>query len=488
MSTIFPFCRKHHNMKPLHLLPAFLLFTTLTYGQKTDTLRIFYRSDEYSISKEDKQRLDNFLKMNWDRITINGFTDETDSEDYNLVLSKKRSQQVYQYFVGSKVDPGIMFTGFFGEALPAADNSTDDGKALNRRTEIIGYQFVRITVKPKVDPMIPVTKTLNNGFIITYRPGNIPDWMNNNFEAGSGIDFQLITNTTQMRQSNLFNNTTNGEILSSVMIICGQNLNPCKLAAPIEIKVPIPYKTKCPIEKVKFFNAVAEKGKMIWQEQTKQLFPEVINGKQYIKIMMDDFCNCINFDFKIDPDCFDTDSIKLLYVNTKIKNLTTELVGLNSVYMPRKINDSTFSILYLKDEMKNALLSFSLYNGKKWIKTFRHQRLDALIFDNNNGQYLIQTDTAKIYFPKLRVYNVVLKVNDDKYKVAANGKKFDFVYLNRPTEKILVDFTITESNGQSYKFTDQAIESLPFDPSKGYRVINKKYYKILKQSRDVTKN
>jgi len=475
-------------MKPLHLLPAILLFTTFIYGQKTDTIRVFYRTDEFVITKEYKQRLDSFLKMNWDRITINGYTDEMDSEDHNLELSKKRSLQVYQYFLGNKIDPAVIFSRFFGEALPVADNSTDDGRALNRRTEIIGYQFPRITIKPKVDPMIPVTQTLNNGFIITYRPGNVPDWMANNFAAGSGIDFQLITNTTQMQQNNLYNNTTNGEILSSVMIICGQNLNPCKLSTPIEMKIPIPFKTKCPIGKVKFFNAVAERGKLVWQEQSKVLYPEMIGGRQYIKIMMDNFCDCINFDFKIDPDCFDTDSTKLLYVDTKIKNLTTELVGLNSVYMPRKINDSTFSILYLKDELRNALISFSLYNGKRWIKTFRHQRLDALIFDERKEQYLIQTDTVKIYFPKLRVQNVVLKVNDDRYKVAADRKKYDFVYLNRPSEKILVDFTVTESNGLSYKFTDQPLESLPFNPSLGYRVINKKFYKILKQSQDLTKN
>ncbi|HEX3167764.1 MAG TPA: OmpA family protein, partial [Chitinophagaceae bacterium] len=274
-------------MKPLQLLPIILLFASFIYGQKTDTLRIFYKSDEYTITKQDKQRLDSFLKRNWDRISINGFTDEMDTEDYNLELSKKRSQQIYQYLLGYKIDPAILFSGFFGEAMPIADNSTDDGKALNRRTEIVGYQFARITIKPKIDPTLPVTKTLNNGFIITYSPANISDWLANNFAAGSGIDFQVISNTTQMQQNNLYNNTTNGEILSSVMIICGQRLNPCKLAAPIEMKIPIPFKTKCPIEKVKFFNAVADRGKLIWQEQNKALYPETIDGVQYIKIMMD---------------------------------------------------------------------------------------------------------------------------------------------------------------------------------------------------------
>jgi hypothetical protein len=79
-------------------------------------------------------------------------------------------------------------------------------------------------------------------------------------------------------------------------------------------------------------------------------------------------------------------------------------------------------------------------------------------------------------------------VNNDKYKVTADRKKFDFVYLNRPTEKITVDFTIVEPNGRQYKFTDQPLESLPIDASSGYRVINKKYFKILKQSDYLSKN
>jgi hypothetical protein len=178
----------------------------------------------------------------------------------------------------------------------------------------------------------------------------------------------------------------------------------------------------------------------------------------------------------------------LFYTNTKVRSLITELAGLNSVYVPRKINDSTFSILYIKDELKNAFVSFSLYNGKKWIKTFRNQPLRDLVFDEQSKQYIIQTDTVKVYFPKLKVYNVVLKVNDDKYKVAGEKKKFDFVYLNRPTEKVTIDFTITESKGMSYKFTDQPLESLPLDPITGYRVINKKYFKQLKLSRDITSN
>jgi len=473
--------------KLLHLL-VISFFTLLSYGQKTDTLVIFYKPDQFTISKQDKQRLDSFMLRGWDRIFINGYTDETEGEDYNLGLSKKRSGEVYQYFISKNTTSSSVFSQYFGESMPQADNSSDDGRALNRRTEIIGYQFVRITIKPKIDPMIPVTKTLDNGFIITYRPGSMPSSMATNFEAGSAMNFQLISNTTQMRQNNLFNNTTNGEILSSVLIICGNGLNPCKLDQPVEIKVPIPFKTKCPIEKVKFFNAVAEKGKRIWQEQTRQLYPEFIDGRQYIKIWIDDFCECINFDFKIDPDCFDTDSTKLLFVNANIKNLSAELKGLNSVYLPRKINDSTHSVLFLKDKLNEAAISFSLYNGKRRIRYFWDQPLTAFRYDATTKQYMLSTDTLKFYFPRVKVYDVVLKVNGDKYKIAPVKNKYEFIYLNRKTENISVDFSVMESRGRITQYKNQPLGSLPYDVSKGYHVIDKKFIKALKETTVIARN
>ncbi|HET6769616.1 MAG TPA: OmpA family protein [Chitinophagaceae bacterium] len=474
-------------MKPLHLLLIISFSTLVSYGQKTDTLVLFYKPDRFSISKQDKQRLDSFLLKGWDRISVLGYTDETDEEGYNLGLSKKRSDEVYRYFIAKNIASDRLSSQFFGESMPVADNSSDDGRALNRRTEIIGYQFARLSITPKVniDPMKPVTKTLDNGFIITYQPGIMPASMLANFEAGSGMNFQLLTNTTQMRQNNLFNNTTRGEILSSVLIICGDQLKPCKLPRPIEIKVPIPFKTKCPIEKVKFFNAVAEKGKRIWQEETKTLYPEEIGGRQYIKIWLDDFCQCINFDFKVDPECFDTDSTRVYFVNSTIKNLSAELRGLNSVYLPRKINDSTHSILFIKDQLKNAVITFSLYNGRRWMKTFRDQQLAAFPYDETTKQYILSTAKLKFYFPKVKVYDVVLKVNNDRYKIAPEKKKYDFVYLNRQTETILIDFSTIDSRGRIIQYKDQPIGSLPYDEATGYRVINKKFIKTLKQTGSV---
>jgi hypothetical protein len=467
-------------LRVLHGLLA-LLGVAICYAQKTDTLRLFYQSDEFIISKKDKLRIDNFLSQGWDKLAIKSYTDDEDEDEYNVELSKKRAGGVYNYFMAKNMAANLVSREHYGENMPPADNTTDEGRAFNRQTTIIGYRYPRVQRKtiPPTDIMKPVTTALDNGFIITYRPGSLSETMRDNFEAGYGMDFQLVTNTTEMRQANLFNNTTNGEILSSVIIFCGQRLNPCKLDTPVLIKVPIPFETKCPIQKVKFFNAVAERGKMIWQEESKSLYPEVINGRQYISIWMDNFCECINFDFKVDPDCFDVDSTKLLLVNTKIKNLTTELIGLNSVYMPRQTAEAEHSIVFLKGKINEALISFSLYNGKKRIKGFRNRQLKEFPYNETTGSYVLSTDTIKFYFPKTKEADIVLKVNGDRYISFLDKNKCELIYLNRKKEDITVDISVWGKKGRTTQYKNQSLASIPYDAAKGHYVVDKQFLKTL---------
>lgn len=470
--------------KPFHLLAA-VCCALASYAQQKDTLVLFYKPDQYVISKVEKQKLDSFLLHNWDRLSINGYTDETDDEEHNLELSKRRSGEVCEYLINRNIPAAVITSQFFGESMPKADNASDEGRALNRRTEIIGYRYARVQLKPKDDPMKPVTQTLDNGFIITYRPGVLPGDMANNFAAGSGLDFQVITNTVEMRRNNLFNNTTNGEILSSVVIFCAGRMNPCKLDSPILIKVPIPYQITCPVTKVKFFNAVVENGRRIWEEESKQLCPEIIDGRQYVGVWMDDFCQCINFDFKIDPECFDTDSTQLQYVNADVRDMMAELKGLNSVYLPRKTGDSTYHIIHLKEKMDEAVLSFSLYNGKRRIRGFKDKRLSDFPFDSAARQYVLSTGTQQFYFPRLNVWDVVLNVNGDRYRVAENKNKYDFVHLKHKSDSILVDFTIFESKKRMTQYKNQPLRSLRYDAAKGCYIIDRDFLKELKQKTTV---
>jgi outer membrane protein OmpA-like peptidoglycan-associated protein len=72
-------------------------------------------------------------------ILLEGHTDSTGAEEYNLELSKKRSQSVANYLATQNVNP-VRFTIMgYGESQPIASNESSDGRAQNRRVEVAIY-------------------------------------------------------------------------------------------------------------------------------------------------------------------------------------------------------------------------------------------------------------------------------------------------------------------------------------------------------------
>jgi len=71
------------------------------------------------------------------KIRINGYTDDVGSDADNLKLSETRARAVVDYLVKNGIDAKRLTSEGFGETKPIADNSTETGRALNRRTEFI---------------------------------------------------------------------------------------------------------------------------------------------------------------------------------------------------------------------------------------------------------------------------------------------------------------------------------------------------------------
>jgi OOP family OmpA-OmpF porin len=77
-----------------------------------------------------------FLNQNPEMIVeIQGHTDNVGSDEYNLQLSEKRAQTVKDYLVSKGISAGRLQVKGYGESSPVADNSTADGRELNRRIE-----------------------------------------------------------------------------------------------------------------------------------------------------------------------------------------------------------------------------------------------------------------------------------------------------------------------------------------------------------------
>lgn len=78
-----------------------------------------------------------FIKKNTNyQLNIVGHTSSKGDEELNMRLSKKRAVSVKKALVNLGVSPDAMTTEGRGEYEPIADNSTNDGKLLNRRVEI----------------------------------------------------------------------------------------------------------------------------------------------------------------------------------------------------------------------------------------------------------------------------------------------------------------------------------------------------------------
>lgn len=71
------------------------------------------------------------------RISVEGHTDSTGSLAVNQRLSEQRAASVRAALVAEGVDPGRIDTVGHGPALPIADNATAQGRAQNRRVEIV---------------------------------------------------------------------------------------------------------------------------------------------------------------------------------------------------------------------------------------------------------------------------------------------------------------------------------------------------------------
>jgi len=74
-------------------------------------------------------------------VDIIGHADSDGAEDYNLTLSRQRASSVAQYLVNRNVLADRLYVDGRGESQPVATNATAEGKAQNRRVEILIRPF-----------------------------------------------------------------------------------------------------------------------------------------------------------------------------------------------------------------------------------------------------------------------------------------------------------------------------------------------------------
>ena len=131
---------------------------------------ILFAFNSYRLKPDAKRVLDSVLSMlentNYDRIVIEGYTDDIGSKSYNLRLSKKRAQSVANYLISRGVPKNSVEVVGYGETHPLYPNDSEEHRALNRRVEIKIYNNCKNSgfKKKELDGVVEVYK--NDVYIV----------------------------------------------------------------------------------------------------------------------------------------------------------------------------------------------------------------------------------------------------------------------------------------------------------------------------------
>jgi outer membrane protein OmpA-like peptidoglycan-associated protein len=105
------------------------LTNDILFDYNSASLRSASRTTLNSLGQNFRQYPDN-------RIFVEGYTDSTGTDAYNQRLSEQRAAAVADYLIDQGVSAGAITVYGYGESRPKADNTTAEGRQLNRRVEI----------------------------------------------------------------------------------------------------------------------------------------------------------------------------------------------------------------------------------------------------------------------------------------------------------------------------------------------------------------
>lgn len=139
----FLFYSKNFELTNQSVQKAYILNVELIpieVGEKVKLENIFFGFDSFELEQRSFAELNtivNFLQENPGvKISIEGHTDNEGSSTYNKTLSSNRAKSVHTYLIDKGIVAERLSYKGFGDAQPVATNDTEEGRALNRRTEV----------------------------------------------------------------------------------------------------------------------------------------------------------------------------------------------------------------------------------------------------------------------------------------------------------------------------------------------------------------
>jgi outer membrane protein OmpA-like peptidoglycan-associated protein len=104
---------------------------------------LMFATDQSALNTETKENLTNLSstleKYEDTNVLIEGHTDNTGTNEYNMELSKKRASSVQDYLVSLGLNYQRLQIAGYGENQPITENDSASGRQANRRVEVAIY-------------------------------------------------------------------------------------------------------------------------------------------------------------------------------------------------------------------------------------------------------------------------------------------------------------------------------------------------------------
>ena len=101
---------------------------------------VYFDTNKYDINTKSQTSLNKLAEVFKEypdtNISVTGHTDNAGADDYNMTLSKNRAYAVTNYLQAKGLASSRFTTNWYGETQPANDNSTEEGRAKNRRVNV----------------------------------------------------------------------------------------------------------------------------------------------------------------------------------------------------------------------------------------------------------------------------------------------------------------------------------------------------------------
>ncbi len=110
-------------------------------GQNAVMNNLFFDFNKTKLNSDSYPELNRLVKLMNQypkmKIEVAGYTDNVGGDEYNLKLSENRAKSVAEFIISKGISKNRITSKGYGKSDPVADNSTEDGRHLNRRVELI---------------------------------------------------------------------------------------------------------------------------------------------------------------------------------------------------------------------------------------------------------------------------------------------------------------------------------------------------------------